>query len=270
MSNNASPPIHADATLNPGAYIQHHLENLHTGEGFWAINWDTLIVSWLLAALLIFAGWLVGRRINAVHIDTDTPTGVQNLLETLVEFVDTQVKEIFDGRNRLIAPLALTIFCWVFLMNAMDLLPVDLLPKVAEFLGVPHLKAVPTTDLATTFGLALSVFALIIYYNIKIKGPLGYAKMFLFHPFGKWLMPVNIIMTLIEEIAKPVSLGLRLFGNMFAGELIFLLIALLPWWAIWMPGSIWAVFHILIVTLQAFIFMLLTIVYLSMAHQDEH
>ncbi|HEC14737.1 MAG TPA: F0F1 ATP synthase subunit A [Rhodospirillales bacterium] len=254
-----------DATETPGAYIQHHLTNLQTGEGFWAINWDTLVVGWLLAGVLVFLGARVGRR-----IETGVPSGLQNVLEVLVEFVDKQVREIFDSRNPLIGPLALTIFVWVFLMNAMDLLPVDLMPKIGEMLGIPYLKIVPTTDLSTTFGLSLSVFALIIYYNIKIKGPLGYLKMFLFHPFGKWLIPVNVVMTLIEEIAKPVSLGLRLFGNMFAGELIFMLIALLPWWIIWAPGSIWAIFHILIISLQAFIFMLLTIVYLSMAHQDEH
>jgi F-type H+-transporting ATPase subunit a len=154
----------------------------------------------------------------------------------------------------------------------MDLVPVDLLPKLADMVGIHHLKVVPTTDLATTFGLALSVFALIIYYNIKVKGLFGYIKMFLFHPFGKWLIPVNIVMTTIEEIAKPVSLALRLFGNMFAGELIFLLIALLPVWVQFVPGGAWAIFHILVITLQAFIFMLLTIVYLSIAHQDldEH
>jgi len=167
-------------------------------------------------------------------------------------------------------------------MNAMDLLPVDLLPKLAELIGIPHLKAVPTTDLSTTFALALSVFALIIYYNIKIKGAAGYIRTFLFHPFGKWLMPVNIVMTAIEEIAKPVSLALRLFGNMFAGELVFLLIALLTLGAtlsagllIWFPLQVvldlaWLIFHILVITLQAFIFMVLTIVYLGMAHETEH
>ncbi len=251
--------------LTPTTYIRHHLTNLHVGTGFWAIHWDTLVVGWILASTLIVLGWRVGRRFNV-----GAPTGMQNALEALVEFVDQQVSEIFDARNPLVGPLALTIFAWVFLMNAMDLLPVDLLPWIAERLGAPDLRVVPTTDLATTFGLSLSVFALVIYYNIKIKGMTGYVKMFLFHPFGKWLIPVNIVMTLIEEVAKPVSLALRLFGNMFAGELIFLLIALLPWWAIWLPGSAWAIFHILVITLQAFIFMLLTIVYLALAHQDGH
>ncbi|MEO5366643.1 MAG: F0F1 ATP synthase subunit A [Magnetococcus sp. WYHC-3] len=249
----------------PGEYIRHHLVNLHSGSGFWSLHWDTLVVGWLLAGLMVGAGWWVGRRLSQ-----DAPSGVQNFLELLVEFVDRQVAEVFHARNPLIGPLALTVFAWVFLMNAMDLLPVDLLPWLAGWVGVPHLKIVPTTDLSTTFGLSLSVFALIIYYNIRVKGAGGYARQFLFHPFGRWLMPVNVVMTLIEEVAKPVSLALRLFGNMFAGELIFLLIALLPWWVQWLPGGIWAIFHILIISLQAFIFMLLTIVYLSMAHQDEH
>ena len=164
---------------------------------------------------------------------------------------------------------------WVFLMNAMDLVPVDLLPELGMLVGIHYMKVVPTTDLATTFALALSVFALIVYYNIKIKGPIGYLKMFLFHPFGKYLIPVNIIMTTIEEVAKPISLGLRLFGNMFAGELIFLLIALLggasmlgllPQVAL---GSVWAIFHILVITLQAFIFMTLAVVYMEMAHHSH-
>lgn len=254
----------AVTALTPGSYIQHHLTNLHSGTGFWAINWDSLVIGWLLGAVIIGAGWRVGRRFNP-----DVPTGVQNLLETLVEFVDRQVSESFDGHNPLIGPLALTIFVWVFLMNAMDLLPVDLLPYVASLFGVHYLKSVPTTDLATTFGLSLSVFALIVYYNIRIKGARGYLMTFLCHPFGWRMAPVNVAMTLIEELAKPLSLGLRLFGNMFAGELIFLLIALLPWWAMWVLGGPWAIFHILIISLQAFIFMLLTIAYLGMAHQQS-
>jgi len=262
------------ATANPVQYIQHHLTNWQIGDGFWSLNLDTLFVGWLLAGLLIWVSWRVGRR-----LDPDKPTGVQNILETVVEFIGAQVNEIFPGRNPLIAPLAITIFLWVFLMNAMDMIPVDLLPKLAELVAVnlfgadPHhvyLKVVPTADLGTTFALSLSVFFLVIYYNIKIKGPVGYLKMFLFHPFGKWMVPLNIVMTTVEELAKPVSLGLRLFGNMFAGELIFILIALLPWWLQWMPGGVWAIFHVLVITLQAFIFMVLTVVYLGMAHQDDH
>ena len=271
----------APATDNPVLYIQHHLTNWQLGEGFWSINLDTMLFSWLMAGTLMFVSWRIGRRLSI-----DAPKGTQNVLESIVEFVDTQVKEIFPGRNPYIAPLGITIFLWVFLMNAMDLVPVDLLPKVAALLGAnifgadPHhvyLKVVPTADLATTFALSLSIFFLIIFYNFKIKGALGYAKMFLFHPFQAknpivkiLLIPANFFMTSVEEIAKPISLALRLFGNMFAGELIFILIALLPWWLQWVPGGVWAIFHVLVITLQAFIFMVLSIVYLSMAHQESH
>ncbi len=260
MSQSAAP-----ATDNPVSYIQHHLHNLSVGEGFWTLNLDTLLFGWLLAGLFMWGAYKVGKNLSA-----DKPTGLQNLFETLIEFIAQQVKDIFPGYNPIIGPLAFTIFVWVFMMNTMDLIPVDLLPKVAYEVGVPYLKVVPTTDLGTTFALALSVFALIVYYNIKVRGLFGYIKIFLTHPFGPWLAPVNVVMTAIEEIAKPVSLGLRLFGNMFAGELIFMLIALMPWWIQWLPGGGWAIFHILVITLQAFIFMLLTIVYLSLAHQEEH
>ncbi len=263
----------APATDDPVQYITHHLTNWQLGDGFWALNLDTLLFGWLLGGALVFVSWRVGRKLAF-----ERPRGMQNVLEAIVEFVDAQIKEVFPGRDPLIGPLAITIFLWVFLMNAMDLIPVDLLPKVAEILAVnlfgadPHhvyLKVVPTTDLATTFGLSLSVFALVIIYNIKTRGPIGYAKMFLFHPFGKWMMPLNFVMTAVEEIAKPVSLALRLFGNMFAGELIFLLLALMPWWIQWLPTFVWAVFHILIITLQAFIFMILSVVYLGMTQQQE-
>jgi F-type H+-transporting ATPase subunit a len=264
----------SDSASGPTAveYIQHHLKNndISIGDGgFWMINLDTMFFSWLTAGILMYFAWKIGSNLNE-----DKPGTGQNVLEAIVEFVQQQIRDIFPGTNPLIGPLALTIFMWVFLMNAMDLVPVDLLPELGQTVGIHNMKVVPTTDLATTFALALSVFVLIIYYNIKVKGFVGYIKMFLFHPFGKYLIPVNIIMTTIEEVAKPISLGLRLFGNMFAGELIFLLIALLggasmlgllPQVAL---GTIWAIFHILVISLQAFIFMLLTIVYLAMAHQD--
>jgi len=256
-------------------YIQHHLTNLSVGEGFWTLHIDVLFFSILLALLIIWVAQYVGKQLTA-----ETPGGLQNFIEMILEFVERQVKDAFVGYNPLIGPLALTLFVWVFLMNFMDLIPVDLLPLVASWLGIHYLKVVPTTNLDTTMGLAASVFALIIFYNIKVKGGLGFIKMFLFHPFPAHniivkiiLIPVNILMTTIEELAKPVSMGLRLFGNMFAGELIFVLIALLPWWIQWVPGGMWAIFHVLIITLQAFIFMLLTIVYLSIAHQpmdEEH
>lgn len=255
---------------SPVEYIQHHLQNLSVGEGVWALNLDTLFFGWAMAGILIWLSFRVGKSLSA-----DTPSGLQNVLEAIVEFVNQQIKDIFPGSNPIIGPLALTIFMWVFLMNAMDLVPVDLLPLIANAIGIHYLKVVPTTDLGTTFGLSLSVFALIIFYNIKIKGLKGYIGMFLFHPFGKWLMPVNIVMTTVEEVAKPVSLALRLFGNMFAGELLFMLIALLGFAWYMLPvqtalGVLWAIFHILVVTLQAFIFMILTIVYLGLAHADDH
>lgn len=254
-------------------YIQHHLKNNSVGadSGFWIFNLDTMFYAWLTAGIFMYVAYIVGKNLSE-----ENPSTLQNFIEAIVEFVQQQIKDIFPGSNPLIGPLAMTIFCWVFLMNAMDLIPVDLLPSIGNILGIHYMKVVPTTDLGTTFALSLSVFALIIYYNIKIKGVSGYIKMFLFHPFGKFLIPVNIIMTTIEELAKPISLGLRLFGNMFAGELIFLLIALLGGASLVyglipqvMLGSIWAIFHILVITLQAFIFMLLTIVYLGMAHQDD-
>jgi F-type H+-transporting ATPase subunit a len=263
---------------SPVTYIQHHLHNLSIGEGFWTLHLDTFFFALAIAVLLGWAAKKVGD-----NLDPDNPTGLQNFFEVLFEFVEQQVRDAFVGYNPLIAPLAFTLFVWIFLMNAMDLLPVDLLPGLvyyASFGYIHYLKVVPTANLDTPLALAGSIFALIIFFNIKIKGWLGFIKMFLFHPFAAnniivkiLLMPVNILMTTIEELAKPVSMGLRLFGNMFAGELIFVLIALLPWWSQFVPGGMWAIFHILIISLQAFIFMLLTIVYLSIAHQsmdEEH
>jgi F-type H+-transporting ATPase subunit a len=263
-------------------YIQHHLTNLCVGDcqgtgGFWSFHLDTMIISYLLGALLVYTGWRVSARLNP-----GVPGGFQNFVESILEFVSGQVKDTFPGHNPLIAPMALTIFVWVWLMNFMDMIPVDLIPQLGHLVGISHLKAVPTTDLNTTMAMSLTVFALIIFYNIKVKGPVGYIKMFLFHPFGKFLVPVNIIMTLIEELAKPLSLGLRLFGNLFAGELVFMLIALIGGTlavgfaaAFWLPLQTlldlgWLIFHLLVITLQAFIFMVLTIVYLGMAHTSDH
>jgi len=213
------------------------------------------------------------------------PGKFQNFVELMVEFVDTQVKDTFHGTSRLIAPLALTIFCWVFLFNFMDLVPVDLLPWIAGYAGIHNLKVVPSTDLNITFGMSITVFLLVMYYSIRIKGAGGFAKELLLQPFGVWGMPANLMLNLIEHIARPVSLALRLFGNMYAGEMIFLLLALftigkgidgllsfggiLGFVGQSILGLAWAIFHILIITLQAFIFMMLTIVYLSMAHEEH-
>jgi F-type H+-transporting ATPase subunit a len=244
-------------------YIAHHLTNLHVGEGFLKVNLDTLGFSFVLGALFLFVFSRVASRATS-----GVPGPWQNLLELLIEFVQKQVSDTFHGKNEVIAPLALTIFVWVFLMNVMDLLPVDLLPVLGSFVGLSHLKVVPTTDLNLTLALSLSVFCLIIYYNIKIKG-FGLIKELFCAPLGPWLFPFNIVLRIIDECAKPISLGLRLFGNMYAGELIFILIALLPLEVQWMLGVPWAIFHILIITLQAFVFMMLTIVYLSMAHEGH-
>ncbi len=245
-------------------YIIHHLTPLHAGEGFWTLHLDTLFFSAVLGL-----GFALTFKYAAERATADIPGPIQNFAEMLVEFVDAQVKDAFHSRNRLIAPLALTIFCWVFLMNAMDLLPVDLLPTIAALEGTPYLRVVPSTDLNATFAMSITVFCLILYYSFKVKGPWEFSKEILVHPFGVWFMPFNLILRLVEELARPVSLALRLFGNMYAGELIFILIALMPWYFQPLLSFPWAVFHILIITLQAFIFMVLTIVYLSMAHASH-
>jgi F-type H+-transporting ATPase subunit a len=245
-------------------YIVHHLTPLKTGEGFWTFNLDTLFFSAALGLAFI----LIFKKV-AETATSGVPGPLQNFVEMVFEFVDTQVKDSFHGHSALIAPLGLTIFAWVFLMNAMDLLPVDLLPAIAQLFGLEYLRVVPSTDLNATFAMSISVFFLIIFYSIKIKGPIGFAKEMLLTPFGPWMIPFNLLLKLVEEFAKPISLGLRLFGNMYAGELIFILIALLPWWVQPALSFPWAVFHILIITLQAFIFMVLTIVYLSLAHEDH-
>ena len=261
----------ATGTVSTTEYIQHHLTHLTVGEGFWTLNIDTLIVSWILGLAFLIVFSLVARRASS-----ETPGGWQNLVEVLIEFVDRQVKDTFHGKNPLICPLALTIFVWVFLMNFMDLIPVDLLPRIAGYAGISHLKVVPTTDPNLTLGMALSVFILILFYSFKVKGFLGFPYEIIKTPFWPsnlllriFVIPVNVGLRLVEEIAKPISLGLRLFGNLYAGELIFILIALLPWYVQWPLGWLWAVFHILVITLQAFIFMMLTIVYISMAHESH-
>lgn len=276
-----------EGPANATEYIVHHLTNLHLGEGFWNLHLDSIFYAVTLGILFAGSFWFAARRATA-----GVPGRWQNFVELMVEFVDTQVKDSFHGSSKLIAPLALTIFCWIFLMNFMDLVPVDLLPEVGVAMGIEYMKVVPTTDLNITFGMSISVFLLMIFYSIKIKGVGGFAKELFFHPFGKWMLPFNFLLKLVEEIAKPVSLALRLFGNLYAGELIFILIALFTLSAgghtltetllnVASPdtiayliiqvvlGLIWALFHILIITLQAFIFMMLTIVYLSMAHEEH-
>jgi len=344
-------------------YIQHHLTNLvygklpagyerhteqgvevlqadtwtmaHGGQeatdmGFWAIHVDSMIWSIGLGSLFC---WMFLRAAKKAH--TGVPAGWLNFVEMIVDFIDGAVKDSFHGRNKMVAPLALTIFVWVFLMNLMDLLPVDLIPTLLMMAGVEYQKIVPSTDPNITLGMALGVFVLMLYYSFKIKGT-GFVKELTMHPFNHWgFIPVNLFMETVGLLAKPFSLGLRLFGNMYAGEMIFILIATMfaagagagfvsgglhaelfgeqtsgYFWLVifllvtgvcWLnlKGKVstgktvllcmafmaiggglfalggglmqwgWAVFHILVITLQAFIFMVLTVVYLSMAHEDH-
>ncbi len=270
-------------------YIKHHLQNLTYGKkpdgtwgiahttqeakdmGFWALNVDSMGVSLVLGALFL---WLFSRV--AKRATTGVPGGMQNFVEWIIEFIDNSVRGSFSGKNPLVAPLALTVFIWIFLMNLMDLLAVDQVPQLAGALGLPFFKVVPTTDPNMTFGMAIAVFLLILYYSIKIKGPGGFFSELAFQPFGKWGLPANLLLEGVNLIAKPISLALRLFGNMYAGEMIFILIAIMfgAGWGFGIFAGVlqwaWAVFHILIITLQAFIFMTLTIVYMDMAHQEHH
>lgn len=261
-------------------YVVHHLTNLKLdlttmtldphASGFWVLHLDSIVFSLLLGGLFLWVFRGVAKKASA-----GVPTGMQNLVEMVVDFVDGQVKETFPGHHPLIAPLGLTIFVWVFLMNCMDLVPVDLLPMVAATADINYLKVVPSTDVNITFGLSLSVLLLIFYMNLKMKGVVGFTKEALTQPFGPKLAPFNLMLRIVEELAKPISLSLRLFGNLFAGELIFILIALLfAQGAVFFAAGLalhwlWAVFHILVVTLQAFVFMVLTIVYLSLAAEHH-
>ncbi|VEG91573.1 F0F1 ATP synthase subunit A [Legionella spiritensis] len=268
-------------------YIKHHLtylsydlQSMSLGaKGFWTVNLDTVFFSLVTGAIVLLFMYLGARRVT-----TGVPGKLQNFAEMMLEFADNQVKDCFHGRNPLIGPLALTIFMWVFLMNFMDILPVDILPMAAKSLGIPYLKIVPTNDLNLTFALSVSVFFLIVFYSIKIKGIKGFVKELTLKPFNHpGFIPFNLLLELVGLIAKPISLSLRLFGNLYAGELIFILIALLTLNATsasvigtatlsvgqFLLALAWSIFHILVITLQAFIFMVLTIVYLSLAHEDH-
>jgi F-type H+-transporting ATPase subunit a len=255
-----------EAAQTSQKYIYNHLTFLSTGEGFWSLNIDSMAISVLLGAFMV---WGLARV--AKTATSGVPGKLQCFVEMIVEFVDGTVKDVFSGKSALIAPLAITIFGWVFLMNLMDLIPVDFLPHAAGLVGIHYLRVVPSADVNITLSMALGVFLLILFYSFKIKGPVGFAKELALQPFNHWaFIPINLILEGVTLISKPVSLGLRLFGNMYAGELIFILIAgLLPWWSQWVLSVPWAIFHILVITLQAFIFMVLTVVYLSQA-SEEH
>jgi F-type H+-transporting ATPase subunit a len=291
----------AEESHDSAHYIKHHLQNLTYGQlpagyqrangevlaqktwtiahspeeaqamGLWTVHLDSLGIGLVLGLVFIMLFRTVAKKVT-----TGVPSGLQNFVEWIIDFVDNSVRGSFTARNNMVAPLALTVFMWIFFMNLMDLLPVDWLPGLAGALGVPYFKIVPSTDPNVTFGMALSVFALVLFYSVKMKGPGGFFAELAFQPFPKWLFPVNLLLEGVSLIAKPISLALRLFGNMYAGEMIFILLALMfsGGIAIGLFGGVlqwaWAVFHILIITLQAFIFMTLTIVYLDMAHQEHH
>ena len=250
--------------------------------GFWAFHIDTLFFSTLLGAIFLF---IFARA--AKNFSLYKPTRLQCFIEMMIDFINGVVQGTFkSAKNSLIAPMALTIFSWVLLMNLMDLVPVDLIPYPAELLGIPYLKVVPTTDLNLTASLALSVFGLYLFFSIKSKGFIGFIKSISLHPFGPWMLPANLFIEIIDLLAKPLSLALRLYGNLYAGEMIFLLIAgmvsieltqlTIAGLGLNLAGItlslIWAIFHILIVVLQAFIFMMLTVVYMNMAHEkfEQH
>lgn len=270
-------------------YIKHHLTyltyNLKTMQlgsdgGFWTVNLDTVFLSLILGITVLSFFFIASRKVTA-----GVPGRLQNVVESILVFADDQVKDCFHGKSPVIGPLALTIFLWVFTMNFMDILPVDLLPIIGNSLGFHHLKVVPTTDLNMTFSMSLSVFFLILFYSIKIKGVKGFSKELSLQPFNHVLaIPFNLLLESVTLISRPISLALRLFGNLYAGELIFILIALMTLHGNMSTAPVttatlavtqfvlslaWSIFHILVITLQAFIFMVLTIVYLSLAHEDH-
>lgn len=274
----------AEGKQTASQYIQHHLQNLQVcrnedgwvwnecSGNFWAINVDSMVFSLILGLVLCTLFRSVAKNATAGR-----PGKMQAIVEMLVDFVDGSVKDSFHGRNKLIAPLALTMVVWVFLMNLMDLIPVDFLPQIAHLTGVPYLKVVPTTDPNVTFAMSLSIFVLILFYSLKVKGIGGFVAEMTMQPlnpkelgvpklFWPLVMIFNLVLETVAMLAKPLSLSLRLFGNMYAGELMFILIALLGLWQLPLH-FLWAVFHILIITLQAYIFMILSVVYLSQAHE---
>ncbi|HIG42145.1 MAG TPA: F0F1 ATP synthase subunit A [Gammaproteobacteria bacterium] len=277
----------AGETPSTAEYIQHHITNLTYGKhpdgtwgfahsmaeelemGMWTIHVDTLF--WSITLGMAFCGMFYW---GARNLTAGVPGAYQNLLEVAVEFVDNNVQQVFGSRpNAIIGPLSLTILVWVFLMNLMDLIPVDFIPEAVKLMGVDHFKVVATTDPNATLGMSIGVFFLVVYYSIKLNGPIGFVASKFTHPIAHpAAYPFNFVLEMVDLIAKPLSHGLRLFGNMYAGEMIFILIAaLLPFYLQWTLTLPWAIFHILIISLQAFVFMILTIVYLTQAHDTgEH
>ena len=264
----------AAAELTPTSYIQHHLHNLtgQVGEGgaFWTIHVDTLVTSLLMGLLMVGMFWVATRRPTA-----GVPGKWQAFVEILLEFVDRQAKDTYRGPSKLVTPIAITLFFWILLMNMIKFIPADFISIPLSWVGVDYWKPVPTADVNATLGLSISVFFLMLFFAIKSQGFGGFTKGFLTAPFGKWMMPFNLILNIVEWVSKPISLAMRLFGNMFGGEIVFLLIWVLGGASILglLGGAVfglgWMIFHILVVPLQAFIFMMLSIVYLSLV-EDAH
>ena len=259
--------------LTPTEYIQHHLHNLtaHVGEGsFMTLHVDTLVMAVLMGLVMVFMFWVAVRKPTA-----GVPGKWQAFVEICLEFVHAQVKDTYHGKSKLVTPIAITIFFWILLMNMVKMIPADFIAKPLEWVGIPYWKPVPTADVNATLGMSISVFVLMIVFALKAKGIGGFTKEFLTAPFGKWMLPFNLILNTVEWLSKPISLAMRLFGNMFGGEIVFLLI-----WVLGGAGILgmlggaafgfgWMIFHLLVVPLQAFIFMMLSIVYLSLV-EDAH
>ena len=264
----------AGEALTPTTYIQHHLKSLTAqvgGEGpFWTINVDTFVTAVLMGLLIVFAFWLATRKATV-----GVPGKWQAFVEIMLEFVDKQARDTYHGTSKLVTPIAITIFFWILMMNLLKMIPADFIAKPLELMGVHYWKPVPTADVNATLGMSISVFFLMIVFALRSKGLGGFTHEFLTAPFGKWMMPFNLILNIVEWVSKPISLAMRLFGNMFGGEIVFLLI-----WVLGGAGILgmlggatfglgWMLFHLLVIPLQAFIFMMLSIVYLSLS-EDSH
>ncbi|PJK06919.1 F0F1 ATP synthase subunit A [Lysobacteraceae bacterium NML120232] len=259
--------------LTPTEYIQHHLQNLVASFGesdFMTLHVDTFITAVLMGFFMVFLFWLATRKATA-----GVPGKWQAFVEICLEFVHNQVKDTYHGKSKMVTPIAITIFFWILLMNLIKMIPADFIAKPLELVGVHYWKPVPTADVNATLGMSISVFFLMIFFALRAKGIGGFTKEFLTAPFGKWMMPFNLILNIVEWLSKPISLAMRLFGNMFGGEIVFLLI-----WVLGGAGLLgmlggaafglgWMIFHLLVIPLQAFIFMMLSIVYLSLV-EDAH
>ena len=266
----------AGEALTPTSYIQHHLHNLSIplkeGSSFWVLHVDTLIMAVLTGLVMVVAFWAGTRKATA-----GVPGKWQAFVEICLEFVDRQAKDTYHGKSKLVTPIAITLFFWILMMNMIDLIPAEFIVKPLELTGLaPHgFKPVPTADVNATLGLSISVFFLMLFFSLRAKGLGGFIHEFLTAPFGKWLMPFNLILNIVEWLSKPISLAMRLFGNMFGGEIVFLLIWILGGAGVFgaISGGVfglgWMLFHLLVIPLQAFIFMMLSIVYLSLS-EDSH